>query len=84
MSKNSAYDAGRPVCPGKLFSSLHPLASKDRQGNYYILYFLYVWPRGYAPAHYHYITFKLVLQFLWSYRDSNPGPLPCKGSALAS
>ena len=21
---------------------------------------------------------------LWSYRDSNPGPLPCKGSALAS
>ena len=22
--------------------------------------------------------------FPWSYRDSNPGPLPCKGSALAS
>ncbi len=21
---------------------------------------------------------------VWSYRDSNPGPLPCKGSALAS
>ena len=25
-----------------------------------------------------------IIHNSWSYRDSNPGPLPCKGSALAS
>lgn len=31
-----------------------------------------------------YLILLLLLYILWSYRDSNPGPLPCKGSALAS
>ena len=26
----------------------------------------------------------IISKNLWSYGDSNPGPLPCKGSALAS
>ncbi len=60
------------VCPSMLSGALkHPI---------FLCISLREWDCS-AQAH---APLKFLHQFLWSYRDSNPGPLPCKGSALAS